>query len=166
MRLGTERAEPGQPGERKDCQGRPAHPIGICTPTRAWEDVSHRTTLILSAVLLSALTSRAVSGQRPTASTIAHAVDSLAVRIVEARLTPALGVAVVVDGRTVLSKSYGMADVTNKVPADEQTLWYLASTSKSLTGFGVSLLLLGSTNDATSCSATVCCSTGTSRWAS
>src|SRR5512144_3155140 len=79
-------------------------------------------------------------GQRPAASTIAHAVDSLAVRIVNARLTPALGVAVVMDGRTVLSKSYGLADVTNKVRADEHTLWYLASTSKSLTGFGVSLL--------------------------
>jgi CubicO group peptidase (beta-lactamase class C family) len=33
-----------------------------------------------------------------------------------------------------------MADATRGVRADDRTLWYLASTSKSLTGFGVSLL--------------------------
>jgi CubicO group peptidase (beta-lactamase class C family) len=44
------------------------------------------------------------------------------------------------DGRTILSRSYGMADVTAGIHADDNTLWYLASTSKSLTGFGISLL--------------------------
>jgi CubicO group peptidase (beta-lactamase class C family) len=102
--------------------------------------VTNKTTLILSALTLWVVTSRGVGGQRPAPSAIAHAVDSLAVRIVNARLTPALGVAVVMDGRTVLSRSYGLADETNNVRADDHTLWYLASTSKSLTGFGVSLL--------------------------
>ncbi len=44
------------------------------------------------------------------------------------------------DGRTVLSKSYGMADGSAGIRADENTLWYLASTSKSFTGFAISLL--------------------------
>ena len=44
------------------------------------------------------------------------------------------------DGRTIYSKSHGMADVTAGVPADDRTLWYIASTSKSFTGFGVALL--------------------------
>lgn len=44
------------------------------------------------------------------------------------------------DGRTILSRSYGSAYVTAGVAADDRTLWYVASTSKSFTGFGVALL--------------------------
>jgi CubicO group peptidase (beta-lactamase class C family) len=80
------------------------------------------------------------SGPRPAAAVVASAVDSLAARIVMDGLTPALGVAVVMDGATILAKSYGTADATNRVPADDRTLWYVASTSKSLTGFAASLL--------------------------
>ena len=45
------------------------------------------------------------------------------------------------DGKTILAKSYGWADAGAKIPADERTLWYVASTSKSFTGFGVALLV-------------------------
>src|SRR5688500_11580146 len=79
-------------------------------------------------------------GPRPTPEVVARAVDSLAARVVAQNLTPALGVAVVMDGKTIFSRSYGVTDVTNGVAADDNTLWYIASTSKSLTGFGVSLL--------------------------
>lgn len=79
-------------------------------------------------------------GTRPSAQTIAHAVDSLAARAVADGLAPALGTAVTMDGRTIFMKSYGMADVSAGVPADDRTLWYVASTSKSFTGFGVALL--------------------------
>jgi CubicO group peptidase (beta-lactamase class C family) len=43
-------------------------------------------------------------------------------------------------GHIVLAKSYGMNDTDARVQADDRTLWYLASTSKSLTGFGIALL--------------------------
>jgi CubicO group peptidase (beta-lactamase class C family) len=79
-------------------------------------------------------------GPRPAATTIAHAVDSLSAGAVADGLAPALGVAVIMDGRTIYMKSHGKADVTAGVPADDRTLWYLASTSKSFTGFGVALL--------------------------
>lgn len=79
-------------------------------------------------------------GTRATAETIAAAVDSIAVRAVAAGLGPALGVAVVMDGRTIYLRSHGMADASRGVPADDRTLWYVASTSKSFTGFAVSLL--------------------------
>ena len=79
-------------------------------------------------------------GARPDAGTIARAVDSLATRAMADGLAPALGIAVTMDGRTIYARSLGMADVTAGVPADDHTLWYIASTSKSLTGFGVSLL--------------------------
>ena len=77
---------------------------------------------------------------RPTPAAIARAVDSLSARIVAANLTPGLAVAIVMDGKTIFSKAYGFADLTKRIPADDRTLWYLASTSKSYTGFGVSLL--------------------------
>lgn len=79
-------------------------------------------------------------GPRPPAEVIASAVDSLGNRIIAAGLTPALGVAIVMDGRTILAKGYGFTDLADRVPADDRTLWYLASTSKSYTGFGIALL--------------------------
>jgi CubicO group peptidase (beta-lactamase class C family) len=74
------------------------------------------------------------------AASIAHLVDSLSARAIADKIAPALGVAVTMDGKTILAKSYGLADVTAGIPADDNTLWYLASTSKSFTGFGISLL--------------------------
>lgn len=86
------------------------------------------------------MTPLAAQGPRPTPDDIARAVDSLASRVVASGVSPAFGVAVVMDGRTIFSKAYGWVDATNRIPANEQTYWYLASTSKSYTGFGVSLL--------------------------
>jgi CubicO group peptidase (beta-lactamase class C family) len=96
-----------------------------------------RTGLAVAVLPLSLMSAQ---GTRPAAATIARAVDSLAARAVADGLAPALGVAVTMDGRTIYSKSHGMADVNAGVPADDRTLWYVASTSKSFTGFGVSLL--------------------------
>ena len=79
-------------------------------------------------------------GPRPTPDAIARAVDSLATRIVAAQLTPGLGVAIVMDGKAILEKAYGFADLSKGIRADQRTLWYVASTSKSFTGFGVALL--------------------------
>lgn len=79
-------------------------------------------------------------GSRPPAAELARLVDSLAQEVVRAGLTPGLGVALVMDGRTILAKGYGHADLTAGIAADQRTLWYLASTSKSFTGFAVSLL--------------------------
>jgi CubicO group peptidase (beta-lactamase class C family) len=79
-------------------------------------------------------------GARPDAAAIARAVDSLSALAVADGLAPALGVAVIMDGRTIYMKSHGSADVAAGVPANDRTLWYVASTSKSFTGFGVALL--------------------------
>jgi CubicO group peptidase (beta-lactamase class C family) len=106
--------------------------------------MSHR---LLPAVMGTALMSApvfakamAVQGARPAAAVIARAVDSLASRGVAAGLTPALGVAISMDGRVVYARSHGMADATAGVAASDRTLWYVASTSKSFTGFGIALL--------------------------
>lgn len=98
--------------------------------------------LVLTAVGVVLLPQSVVSTQAipRNAAAIARAVDSLAARAVADGLAPALGVAVTMDGRTIYAKSHGMNDVTAGIPADDRTLWYIASTSKSFTGFGVALL--------------------------
>ena len=75
------------------------------------------------------------------AATIARLVDSLATRAMSDNLAPTLGVAITMDGKTIYSKGFGMADATAGIRADDRTLWYLASTSKSFTGFGIALLV-------------------------
>ncbi|HET9293884.1 MAG TPA: serine hydrolase, partial [Gemmatimonadales bacterium] len=105
--------------------------------------LSARTSLLVVSLLAASVVPgepAVAQGPRPTPEAVARAVDSLAARVVAEGLTPALGVALVMDGRTILSRAYGLTDVTNRVPADDRTLWYVASTSKSFTGFGVSLL--------------------------
>ena len=97
--------------------------------------VSSTFTVIITALSLVA------QEPRPAPADLARAVDSLANRIVASGVTPGLGIAVVMDGKTILAKGYGWADATAKIPADERTLWYVASTSKSYTGFGVALLV-------------------------
>ena len=92
-------------------------------------------------MLLATLTPADGQARGADAKTIAKLVDSLASRAMADRLAPALGVAITMDGRTVYSRAFGMADVTAGIPADDRTLWYVASTSKSFTGFGIALLV-------------------------
>jgi len=103
--------------------------------------VAKRIPWMLTAFGLGVLSSPSgAQNPRPDAATPAKAVDSLTARAVAQGLAPAIGVAVTMDGRTIYSKSFGATDVSAGIAADDRTLWYLASTSKSFTGFGVSLL--------------------------
>ncbi|HEV8264483.1 MAG TPA: serine hydrolase [Gemmatimonadales bacterium] len=92
----------------------------------------------LAALLIPGTTAAQQARRDPAA--IARAIDSLAAAAVAEGFAPALGVAITMDGRTIYSRSHGSADVTAGVPVDDRTLWYVASTSKSFTGFGVALL--------------------------
>ena len=92
------------------------------------------------ALFLATVTAAEAQPRGADATTIARAVDSLASRAIADRLAPALGVAITMDGRTIYSRGLGMADATAGIPANDRTLWYIASTSKSFTGFGISLL--------------------------
>ncbi|HVE73040.1 MAG TPA: serine hydrolase domain-containing protein [Thermoanaerobaculia bacterium] len=47
---------------------------------------------------------------------------------------PSLGVAIVKDGKTILTDGYGFRDVSGKVPADADTVYYIASSTKSYVG--------------------------------
>lgn len=78
--------------------------------------------------------------RRELAEAIRLAVDQAAGRAIAAGLAPGLGVAVVFDGEVLYARSHGFADTSAGVPGDDDTLWYVASTSKALTGFGTALL--------------------------
>ena len=77
---------------------------------------------------------------RPSAAQIADAVDALAMRALKLGVLSGLGVAVTMDGRIAYARTFGWADASARIGADDDTLWYIASTSKSFTGFGVALL--------------------------
>ena len=68
------------------------------------------------------------------------AIDSFVRRAFAIGAVPGLGVAVVDHGRIVYLANLGFADVDAGIPANDSTLWYVASTSKSFTGFGIALL--------------------------
>jgi CubicO group peptidase (beta-lactamase class C family) len=53
---------------------------------------------------------------------------------------PGLAIAIVKDGKVVLMKGYGYADVAKKTPVNENTEFQIASNSKAFTGTSVALL--------------------------
>jgi CubicO group peptidase (beta-lactamase class C family) len=57
------------------------------------------------------------------------------------RNIPGVSVAVVRDGKTILTRGYGLANVETKAPATEQTAYQLASVTKQFTAAGVLLLV-------------------------
>lgn len=77
---------------------------------------------------------------RPGLDAHLRAIDAFVERTFAAGATAGLGVGVVVDGRLVYQRALGFADATRRVPATDSTLWYLASTSKSFTGFAIAML--------------------------
>ena len=77
---------------------------------------------------------------RPTPKQLAAEVDKFAERAMGDRVAAALGVALVMDGKIVYKRAFGMADATAGIAATTSSLWYLASTSKSFTGMGLSIL--------------------------
>lgn len=90
--------------------------------------------------LASAARAGAQGPAHPPVNDMVPRIEGFVRRAFETGATPALGVAVVVDGRTVYERALGQADASAGISATPQTLWYVASTSKSFTGFGVALL--------------------------
>lgn len=72
---------------------------------------------------------------------LADELDPLVEELFDLDLTPGLGVAVVRDGEVVYLRGFGYADVEEGRRVDPaETLFYLASTSKSFTGLTTALL--------------------------
>jgi CubicO group peptidase (beta-lactamase class C family) len=69
------------------------------------------------------------------------AVDALVERLRENNHVPGVSIAVVKDGKLVLAKGYGQANVELAVPATADTVFQLASVSKTFTASAVMLLV-------------------------
>ena len=68
-------------------------------------------------------------------------VDAVVQKAIDAKAIPAAGVAVVSDGKVVLAKGYGSADIDTTVAANENTAFQIASVTKQFTAAGILLLV-------------------------
>jgi CubicO group peptidase (beta-lactamase class C family) len=106
-----------------------------------WDGVvMHCSNALVIALSLVAMSCRTSPVARAAADTRIAAIDRFTRRAFALGVTPGLGVAVVSDGRIVYTAGLGHADVQEGIQVSDSTLWYVASTSKSFTGFGVALL--------------------------
>ncbi|MFN6962216.1 MAG: serine hydrolase domain-containing protein [Pyrinomonadaceae bacterium] len=92
----------------------------------------------LVAALLMAATAHSTAAQTGAGSS---AIDAFAKREMATRNIPGMSVAVVKNGRLVLAKGYGLADLENRVPATESTVYSIASVTKIFTAMAVMRLV-------------------------
>ena len=74
------------------------------------------------------------------AATIAK-VDEVVRYEMEKRQTPGVAVAVVKDGRVVMAKGYGLANVELQVPVKTETVFQIASVTKQFTAAAIMMLV-------------------------
>jgi CubicO group peptidase (beta-lactamase class C family) len=93
----------------------------------------------IAALLIGALAP--VAGAQATPSSVEERrVDSLFAQYTRGS-TPGVAVAVVRDGRKVLSKGYGLASLEHRVPITPTTVFDVASVSKQFTGLAIAMLV-------------------------
>ncbi len=68
-------------------------------------------------------------------------VDAVVQKMIDAKTIPAAGVAVVRDGKVVVAKGYGMADIEAGTAANESTGFQIGSVTKQFTAAGIMLLV-------------------------
>ncbi|MHC4421147.1 MAG: serine hydrolase [Planctomycetota bacterium] len=97
---------------------------------------------LATALSLTALSSVAWAG--PEALTQQDRLDRIVEQLEENRVKyhiPGMAIAVVKDDEVILSRGFGLADVENNVPATDETLFAVGSTSKALTAALVGMLV-------------------------
>ena len=92
-----------------------------------------------AALLAGALATPAARAQDTRA--LVHYVDSVATAAVAEHRTAGVSVAVVKNGRTVLAKGYGFADLENDVPATPETVYRIGSITKQFTSAAIMRLV-------------------------
>ena len=91
-------------------------------------------------LLLSSLAFNCIGQENDAAKGKAKAVDEIFKEFDNPK-SPGVSIAVLKDSKTIMLKSYGMANLEHKVPIDaENTVFNIASTSKQFTIFAVMLL--------------------------
>jgi CubicO group peptidase (beta-lactamase class C family) len=96
-------------------------------------------TIALTAALLFAVSCTTTTPAAPDPE--GQRIDRFAQRALAAfPEVPSLGLAVVRDGRTILTRGYGMRDRERQLPADAGTVYYIASSTKSYVGLLTAIL--------------------------
>jgi CubicO group peptidase (beta-lactamase class C family) len=94
---------------------------------------------ISASLLVVAMATPAARAQDTRA--LVHYVDSVATAAVTEHRTAGVSVAVVKNGRTVLAKGYGFADLENDVPATSATVYRIGSITKQFTSAAIMRLM-------------------------
>ncbi|HEU5186539.1 MAG TPA: serine hydrolase domain-containing protein, partial [Gemmatimonadaceae bacterium] len=95
--------------------------------------------LALIPVMVGCATYQSASGGATAADTSA-ALDSTLAQVFALDLAPGMSIAVVRDTQVIYAKGFGWADVEARTPVTPQTIFYIASTTKSFTGLAAALL--------------------------
>ena len=100
----------------------------------------NRATLLLPSLLLTALAAAPMLSAQQASAGEQSAIDSTVARIFGLRLAPGLGVVVVRDTQIIYMKGFGFADAEARRPFTQQTVFYVASTTKAFTGLAAAIL--------------------------
>jgi CubicO group peptidase (beta-lactamase class C family) len=100
------------------------------------------TLIALSGVLLPRLAGAQAGAQAAApAASPAAAVDAFVTKTMDTRRVPGVSVAVIQDGKVLVSKGYGLADVDKGIKATDQTVYQLASVTKQFTAAAILMLV-------------------------
>jgi CubicO group peptidase (beta-lactamase class C family) len=95
-----------------------------------------------SALLATALaTALATTAHAQDTRALVRYTDSVATAAVAEHRTAGVSVAVVKNGRTILAKGYGFADLENDVPANPETVYRIGSITKQFTSAAIMRLM-------------------------
>ena len=91
-------------------------------------------------LVIASLTSTGRAQETPPARCGVEGVDAIVQQLMAKRHIPGVSVAVVKDGKVVMAKGYGLASVELGVPATADTVYQLASVTKTFTATAVMML--------------------------
>src|SRR5688572_27531461 len=95
--------------------------------------------LAVITLMLGCASAQSPSSSSPSALS-ASTLDSTLNAIFALDLAPGMAVAVVRDTQVVYAKGFGWADVETRRPVTPETIFYIASTTKSFTGLAAAML--------------------------
>jgi CubicO group peptidase (beta-lactamase class C family) len=93
-------------------------------------------------VLAICLLASPLAAQRPTAApALPRDLDAYVARVMQTFEVPGIALAVVKDGRVVLTEGYGVRKLGDPTPVDERTLFGIASNTKAFTATALGILV-------------------------
>ena len=92
-------------------------------------------------VIALCLASSAVCARSQTAQSNLSSIDEYLQTAMQKSHVPGISVAVVQDGKLILARGYGLANVELSVPATENTVYQIASVTKTFTATAINILV-------------------------